>query len=295
MSLSNALSNAANSLLGSFVNSLRGVGNGTNPLIQPQVGNLLGINIPATPLISTRDYFLAQLNTWVTTPSLQSQWICVIDAYPQMLNSSIMRNLERTAGINQAYDIDLAKALLTSYPLQRVAGCIFVNVATVPQESFTVENATLDNNRGFIPGIVGSNREGYAGKPLTLSFLETNTSFVDFVLRPWTILASHYGLVRRKDERFNITCNIILMYYAKTYQNVSMIPRKIFRYYNCVPTTITQQQVDYVEKNETTSFDVNFAYTNYTVENNLYFPLPQIIKSITTNNFKIPTISPFQV
>lgn len=287
--ISNALSNAANGL----TNSIAGVFNGTNPLIQPQFGSLFGVSLPATPLVSTRDYFLAQLNTWISTPALQSQWICLIDSYPLMLNSSILRNLERTGGNSNAYDINVAKALLTSYPLQKVSGCIFVNSAQIPSEKFTVADVGVDNNRGFIPGIVGSSRDGYASNSLTLGFMETNTSFVDFILRPWVILSSHYGLVRRKQPGLSITCNIVLLHYAKTFQNISMVPRKVFRFYNCVPIMINNQTYGYKEATEVTSYDVSFCYTNYTVENNLYFPLPQIISSIKTGGFKLPKITPF--
>jgi len=288
--LSNALSNAARSL----TNNIGGVFNGQNPLVQPQIAQILGVSIPATPLISTRDYFLAQLNTWLTSPALQSQWICVIDRFPTTLNSSILRTLERTAGNYNAYDINIAKASLTSFPFQRVAGCIFANSIQMPGESYSIESASVDNNRGFIPGIIGGKRSSYAENQLSLGFYESNTSFIDFVLRPWVMLASHYGFVTRKEPKFNIKCNITLLYYSKTFQNVSMIPRKVFRFYNCVPTTINSQKYSYTEVDYVESYEVNFAYTNYTIENNLYLPLPQIINSYKAGKLEIPKISPFQ-
>jgi hypothetical protein len=288
--LSNALSNAARSLL----NNATGVFNGQNPLVQPQIAQILGVNIPATPLISTRDYFLAQLNTWLTSPALQSQWICVIDRYPTILNSSILRTLERTAGNYNAYDINIAKSSLTSYPFQRVAGCIFTNKVQMPGESYNIESASVENNRGFLPGIISGKRTSYSESPLTIGFYESNTSFIDFVLRPWVMLASHYGYVTRKEKQYNIKCNITLLYYSKTFQNVSMIPRKVFRFYNCVPTTINVQNYDYSEKEAVESYDINFAYTNYTIENNLYLPLPQIINTYKAGKLDFPKISPFQ-
>jgi hypothetical protein len=290
-----ALNNALSDALKSLTNNFAGIFNGTNPLTQFQIGQVLGTNIPGVPIISSRDYFLAQLNSWVSTPALQSQWILLIDGFPPALNSGMMKNLERTGGVNAAYDINAARTILTLYPFANVAGCIFANTVQIPGESYAVADASVENNRGFIPGIISGNREGYAGKPLEIGFLETNTSFIDNVMRPWVMLASHLGHVTRKDKRYNVKTNISVYFYSKTFQNLNMIPRKVFRFYNCVPTLVQQQLFDYSEKDTVPGYTVNFSYTNYTVENNLYLPLPQLIKTIQNNaSALIPKVSPLQ-
>ena len=232
--LSNALANAASSLVGSVGQNVGGLITGTNPLTQPQIAQIFNTNIPGTPLVSTRDYFLFQLNSWVTAFPLMSQWIAVIESYPAALRSDILRGLERTTGSRLGFDINLAKTILTSYPFQRVTGCIFANNVTLPEESITIKTATLENNRGFVPGVVAGDRRSYADKPLALSFFETSTSFLDFVIRPWVILAGHYGFVARRGDTnrsksiFNVKTNITLLHFNRTYQNVSQIPRRCF-------------------------------------------------------------------
>jgi hypothetical protein len=289
--VSNALSNAARSLVG----NLAGLVNGNNPLVQSQLISTILTNVPSIPIVSTRDYFLAQLNSWYTTPALKSQWILLIDSFPAAVNSNLLRNLERTGGITTANDINVARTILTSYPFQRVAGCIFANTVQIPNESFAVENASVENNRGFLPGIISGNREGYANKPLEIGFMETNTSFIDFVMRPWVMLGSHLGFVARKDPAYNIKTNITIFFYNKSYQNVNMIPRKVFRFYNCAPIAVQQQSFDYEESTTPPGYTVNFTYTNYTVENNLYLPLPQLIKTLKVDpTALIPQISPLQ-
>jgi hypothetical protein len=281
--MGNAINDAlANALRGLFGNA-GGLLTGQNPIIQPQIASLIGFNIPATPLISTRDYFLTQLQSWISTPTLQSQWIALIDRFPPTLNSGILKKLEQIGGNSNAYNIDIAKLLLTSYPLQRVAGCIFCNSFNVPPESCSVESVAIDNNRGFVPGVISGKRAGYAESPLNLGFMDTNSSFVDLVLRPWVMLASHYGHVSRRDQFFSVKCNITLLSYGKTYMNVSMIPKKVFRFYNCVPITVPVEEFTYDEPGSVKSHTVNFSYTNYTVEDNLYLPLPQIIDSAKAN------------
>ena len=285
MALNNALSNAATSLTNALLGGATGVVTGVNPLTQINIGTVLNTSIPGVPLVSTRDYFLFQLQSWVSNFPLQSQWIAVIESYPSALNTSILQGLERAGGNKNSFDINLAKTILTSYPFQRVSGCLFCNTCNLPEESFTVKNAAIENNRGFIPGVVAADRTGYAGKPLQLGFFETSTSFVDFIMRPWVILGSHYGFTAREGDTprsksaYNVKTNIILLYFTRTFQDISMIPRKIFKFYNCAPISVPNQEYSYEEPNTVKSYTVSFAYTNYTVENNLYIPLPNIIKS----------------
>jgi len=299
MALSNPLIEAFQGLLSNAV----GVGRGTNPLSQPQITSLLGFNIPGVPLISTRDYFLLQLQSWLTSIPLQTQWIAVIDSFPYALRTELLQSLERTDGSKKGYDIDRARSLLTSYPFQKVIGCVFAQGAQIPGETLGIRDVSVDNNRGFIPGIISENRIGYAGNPLRLDFLETNTSIVDFVFRPWVMLASHYGMVARPGDMpgtkdfFNVKSNITLLCYTKSYQNISQIPRKIFTFYNVVPTLINNFSLNYEgEPIDAAAYSVNFTYTNYTVQNSLYFPLADIIQTVTNavNGNYSPVISPLQ-
>lgn len=297
--LNNPLTNAFQGLTDNVI----GIGRGTNPLSQPQITNVLGFNIPGVPLISTQNYFLLQLQSWLTTIPLQTQWIAVIDSFPYALRTDILQSLERTDGGKKGFDIDQAKTLLTSYPFQKVIGCVFAQNAQLPGESFDTADVSVSNNRGFIPGVVAGNRRGYAAQPLQLTFLETNTSIIDFVFRPWVMLASHYGLVARpgdlpgSKDYFNVKCNITIMCYTRSYQNVSQIPRKVFTYYNVVPTEIIPITLNYDEEpTQATGYRVDFSYTNYTVQNSMYFPLADIIQTVgnATNGKYTPVVSPLQ-
>lgn len=297
--LGNALTDAFQGLTSNIV----GIGRGTNPLSQPQISNLLGFNIPGVPLISTRDYFLLQLQSWLTSIPLQTQWIALVDSFPYALNTNILQGLERTDGGKKGFDIDQAKTLLTSFPFQKVIGCVFAQGALIPPEEYSIDNVAIENNRGFIPGVVSGNRAGYGNK-LQLSFLETNTSFIDFVIRPWIMLASHYGYVARPGDSskskdyFNIKSNITVMCYTRSYQNISQIPRKVFTFYNVAPTAIASNiNLNYADEPGTaTSYAVTFSFTNYTVQNSMYFPLADIIQTVggITNGKYTPQISPLQ-
>ena len=109
-----ALNDALNNAYNGFVRNFIDIGRGTNPLSQPQISELIGFNIPGVPLVSTRDYFLLQLQSWLTSIPLQTQWIAVIDTFPLCLRTDLIQALERTDGAKKGFDIDQAKTLLIS-------------------------------------------------------------------------------------------------------------------------------------------------------------------------------------
>jgi hypothetical protein len=284
------------SALQGFTNNLQGIGNGTNPLFAPQVTNLFGFNIPGVPIVSPRDYFLVQMESWFTSIPMSTQWIVVIDNYPPTLRTQIMQGLERTDGAKKGYDISTAKTILASFPLQKITGCLFAYSVTVPFEEFEVERVSVPNNRGFLPGTLGGPRVNVSND-MQIEFRETNTSFIDFVLRPWVILGSHFGFSARpgdvngKKDPLNVKCNMTLLQYTRTYNGISMIPRKAFTFYNCVPYRINTQTLEYTEERQQI-YSTNWTYSNYTIENNLYLPIGDLVNRIS--NGEIPRVTSFQ-
>lgn len=249
------------------------------------------IAIPGIPLISFRDYFLTSMESWVTSIPLRTQYIALFDNFPAQLNTNVIQSLERVQGDNKGWDIDAAKTALLNYPLQGIVGCIFLDGANLPDDTLGSSSAPIENNRGFLQGNILTNREAFENAKLTLQFRETNTSFVDFIIRPWVILAAHKGYVARQNPAENIKTNITIIQYARTYQNISQIPRKIWRYYDCVPLSVGTRNLTYdTEKVET--YDVPFIYDRYSIESNLYIPLPDIISKIGKGI--LPRISPLQ-
>jgi len=290
--VNNPFTDALNSLGQNFT----GIGRGTNPLFAPQVTNLFGFNIPGVPLISVRDYFLTQMESWFTSIPMATQWIVVIDRYPPALRTSILQSLERTDGSKKGFDIDSAANILKSFPLQKVIGCLFAQGATIPTEQFSPESISIPNNRGFLPGVLGGSRNTEP-PTLVLDFLETNTSFIDFVIRPWVILGSHFGMVARPGDRNglrdakNMKVNMTILNYTRTLQNISMIPRKAWTFFNCMPYNVAEQNFEY-ETEQKTVYSTRWTYSNYTVENGLYLPVQDIVNRISNGN--IPRVTTLQ-
>ena len=72
-----------------------------------------------------------------------------------------------------------------------------------------------------------------------------------------------------------------------------MIPRKVWTFYNCVPTTLSEEEVVYDPSGEVLDvFQTSWFFSHYTTHSGLYFPLVNIIDRI--QNGQIPQISPIQ-
>jgi|TARA_R110002050_G_scaffold118328_7_gene235696 hypothetical protein len=291
------VNNPFSELIRGLGDNVSGLLTGKNPLSQPSITSLFGFTVPGTPLISSRDFFLSQMESWFTTIPMRTQWMVLIESYPALLQTSVIQNLERTEGNFNNFDISQAVSILKSYPLNRVVGCIFAQGADIPQlEVLETGRDKIFNQqqRGFIPGVVSNGRSPFTD--LTIQFRETNTSFVDFVVRPWTMLAEHFGMIARPagDER-NVSTTIKILQFTRTYQELSQIPRKIWTFYNCMPVSVANTNLTYDQESLEIA-NTTWAFSNYCVENNLYLPLPDIINKINKNGFKslIPKISPFQ-
>lgn len=290
------MNNPFTNALEALQNNFTGLARGTNPSFAPQITELFGFNIPGVPLISPRDYFLVQMESWFTALPMSTQWVIVIDNYPVALRSDIIQGLERTDGGRRGWDISMAVSILKSFPLQKIIGCLFANSISIPAEQFNVDSVSVPNNRGFLPGIVGSNRQTEP-PTLTIEFRDTNTSFIDHLLRPWVILGSHYGMTARpgdtpgrKDFR-NMKCNMTLLQYGRTLNSISMVPRKAWTFYNCMPYNIGEETFNYSEE-VVNNFMTRWTYSNYTVESGLYIPVADLVNRIS--NGEIPRITSFQ-
>tara|TARA_A100000172_G_C3041076_1_gene110507 strand:- start:40 stop:864 length:825 start_codon:yes stop_codon:yes gene_type:complete len=269
--------NALNNITQGISNLTRGTLGGS--LAQPNL-QLFGVNVPGVPLVSFRDYFITSMSSWVGAIPLRTQWIVLFDNFPVGLNTSMLQDLERVSGDRRGFNIDRAKAFLTSYPAQGIVGCIFVQGAQIPDDLQQTAVAEIDNNRGFVPGRISGKRDQFA--PLSLEFRETNSSFIDSVIRPWVILGSHAGLVKRdrnNNPDLNPTTNVTILQYTRSYQNLSQIPRKVWRFHNCLPTSVASRNLTY-DAEGMEKYVSNWNYSHYEVLDNLYLPLPDLLDKL---------------
>lgn len=265
--------------------------------IGEKIDNVLGTDIfPFNYPFSYTENFLQSMEKWEFAIPNKFLWLVNIDPVidptvkreqtslhpiPKYIGSSAMWNSEPAGNGQHAgsvdapgaqgpeWNIDQGKGEITRDRYLRTGGgehgCILAQGVVLPGERYEIGDATLTNNMGFLPGKYGGNR--MAMQPLTLQWRETNRSFVDLVIRPWLILASHIGLAARPplDGR-QIKCNISVVQLAKTYQYIPLVERKIWRFYNCVPTSIDSKELTYQDGNNFDFFTTEWHYSHYSIE-----------------------------
>lgn len=271
--------------VGNLLNTVKSVGRSALQNPGSTSVNLFGTNVPLVPLVSYRNHFLRALSTWSGSIPNQTMWLVLIDKFPDAINTKMLQTLEgRGDGDGLGNDIDKNMMTTTGYLYQKIAGCVFAQGVNIPGEAVTMNYAQTTKQRGFIGGLYADPRQ--ALQPLTIQFLETNTSFVDFVIRPWTILTSHLGLVARPDYRpengsygeENIKTNITIIQLAKTYQQRSSVQRKVWRFFNCTPARFDAANLPYNETGIQT-YNVDFFYTHYTVGGIPFIPIEEIVSN----------------
>lgn len=246
----------------------------------------------ASGLIDYRGIFHEQLTeNWNFQTPNRSLWYVVINGFPLALQPKVIKNLERTTVDNYSqttnhhdtspeYESVVGEGppipghlslSAPASPLQnlhsgnQMTGCLFAQGCQIPQESLEYSRASFNAQRGFMPGVVAGQRNDF--NPLVIEFRETNTSFVDIVLRPWIILASHYGLATYPPEDLmkNIKTHIDVYQLAlgPSRQHGHII-RKKFSFYNCVPFQIAQQGMTHdVDSGTVAPIDTQWMYSHY--------------------------------
>ena len=242
-------------------------------------------------LIDYRNVFHTQLTeNWNFHTPNRSLWYVVINGFPIALHPEIIKQLEKTtvdgySQTNNHHETEVEYAnivgkgapipghnnLLTqTSPLQnlhngkQMTGCLFAQGCQIPQESMGYSRTPVNQGRGFIPGVVAQQRNEF--NPLVLEFRETNTSFVDVVLRPWIVLASHYGLVTYPEDQFakNIKTHIDIYQLALGHNRYAgHVVRKKFSFFNCVPFQIAQQSATHdVDSGSVPPVDTSWMYSH---------------------------------
>ena len=161
--------------------------------------------------------------------------------------------------------------------------CLFANGITPPVEAINVARVGMyaafdEHSGGLLDGVVTRSRKQQDS--VAISFLETNQSFIDFVIRPWVILTGHVGLIARAPGSVDdVKTTITATFFSRWNGEVS--PRKIFTFFGCAPVSIdTATAYDY-GTNAVNTIKTTWAYNYYTLSfTDVKVPDPEF----TTNN-----------
>ena len=215
------------------------------------------------PQRSPYEYYLELLGKWPTSIALASQWLVHINfdgvsGLMSILGDTIKNKENNGWSIDQSVTNKLIDGSL-QYSTQNMTGCVFVRQVGLPGESIEASNVGLDYG-GYMAPATANTRAKY--DPLSLTFLETNASFLDFVIRPWTIMVGYNGLVARapKSSKYVKASFINVIMYAKTDSQLDI--RKIYTFENAAPINIGGETYSYTEEGLRYT-DVKFVYDRY--------------------------------
>lgn len=219
------------------------------------------------PQGSPYDYYLGILSKWPTNIALVSQWMVMInfgDVSQTLTNSqNVLADTETAKWLIDGNVVNyLIDSSLQSTPNQLV-GCVFARQVTLPGESIDAGNVGLDYG-GYQAPATANTRSKY--EPLSITMLETNASFLDFVIRPWVVMVGYNGLLARSQtSNKNVkAATIDIAMLAKQGVGKSMGIRKLYRFNNCAPIAIQSETYSYTEEGLRYS-DVKFVYDSYSV------------------------------
>lgn len=255
-------------------------------LVDPNINGLIS-PIYLSPGNSTANsfgaHFLEVLSHWAGAIPLQSFWVVVVTVPPGVRQWIEKFKDSSWDGIGwDGYDLSVYDHLLEPLFSEKntqqgyVHGCFFARSINIPGEKMDMVSTSTSNGGLLFPS-VGKSRTPQNN--ISMSFMETNASYVDTVIRPWSIITSYLGLVPRIDS---IKGNVQAFFYTKNYtaktstkrsnaayeaSSVSPKKRKIFTFHDVVPTSISNEECAQRGGDALIERSVNFYFSNYTVEN----------------------------
>jgi hypothetical protein len=193
------------------------------------------------------------------------EWIVFIAPQNRQYLVSEIGNLRKYEPATNGNDWKLGGApdKLTSREAQDIIGCIFSHGVTIPGETITIAQTGVNAERtqGFLKGPITTAREDL--QQLQVVFKETNCSYTDLFIRPWSILLGHKGLHARPQSE-SIKANIVIYQMARIGEGQKPVIRKAFQFYDAAPVSVNAEDKDY-DGDQLVQRQVSFTYNTYSV------------------------------
>jgi hypothetical protein len=215
-----------------------------------------------------------------------AQWVLVFEGsfnsgtnardYPEIL--PVQAILKGTRLEPRDWEIEQAINTTIVQDYQQTKGCLFAQAVQIPGENTQVNPEGFQQN-GYIRTVTGAGRDAFTN--LEITFLQTNVSFVDNVIRPWVIATAHLGMIAR-DGLDNYRCNITV--YRLGIQANSLPPYVAMKYtfFGACPISVSSEEYNYTQTTSPINRESTFTYHYYTIET------PNSAPSIVKNNEKNP-------
>lgn len=214
--------------------------------------------------------FLELINKWPTAIPLDTLWgVDFNTLYTRDIRQEIAEPINSRGASESDFwqigdSVDLIKQNIVNKTFRDNNGQtwfktnMLANTIKLIGEQIDTDRVGSVNSEGYLKGLITKGRGdlGY----LDIAFVETNISYVDYIIRPWLIKIARQSLITRPDgpDRIPITCTL----YGLTKANKKPVPRKKFVFFNAFPVTVDDDEYDYAES-QVHFRKVYFAFTHY--------------------------------
>jgi hypothetical protein len=219
-------------------------------------------------------YFLQLLSTPAGSLPKGAQWVVMFEDLAGRILPGIKLALQYEG---HEWKIEKAAGVVTNENFQKTSGCVFCQAIGLPSESM-VANLVGDgvNFNGFLRSHVGQGRN--QDQSMRVTFLDTNVSFTENFLRPWSISTANFGLIARDDQkqyRTNAHFYKLGSYSSKLPPVVTM---KVSFYGICC-IGVTAEEHSYEGASAPIRREATFIYNYYSIDTetgNLFLQPPKV-------------------
>ena len=247
--------------------------------------------------VSLVSKFFKNLGTWEGSIPLQHLWVVKFyftNSFKTNFNSWFDKIISQGENLPWSqFDMGNINDIINDNSLQGenlassdiITGCYFARSVSLPGERTDMINPSIPGAGGLFFNNVLNKRQAPAN--LQVSFMETNASFVDLFIRPWSILSSYTGSVGRVD---NLKVDVEAIFYSKnnivnynkpaannarpivfkkpiildSHEEIQVVPRKRFYFKSVLPVSTNSQE--YTQTGESLQIrPVDFMYDSYKV------------------------------
>ena len=207
-------------------------------------------------------YFYQLLNTPAGSLPKGAQWVVMFED----LAKNILPGIEQALKY-EGHEWKIAKAaqVVIGDNYQKTSGCIFCQAIGLPGESMTanLEGSIVSN--AFLRSHVGQGRNQQ--QTMRMTFIDTNVSFAENFLRPWSISTANFGLIAREtgsaeNYRTNAHCYKLGGFSSSEPPVVTMK----LSFYGLCCISVTEEEYGYATATSPVNREAQFIYNYYSID-----------------------------
>lgn len=158
------------------------------------------------------------------------------------------------------WNTEKAAIMLASPEFQTRHGCMFCQAIGMPGEGMTPVAEGIKTN-AYVRSYVGGGRNDFP--VMRMSFLETNLSFADSILRGWALATSKFGMIARSDQK-NYRTDMTCYKFGITPKGPFLSQTIHFNGICCIG--LNEEEFNYDPMSAVTRRDAQFVYNSYYVD-----------------------------